>query len=90
MEDVKWDNSKVRLVRGLRTRIQTSFTLCSYIQENESPRDFADRCKGLAQKVMRKVDDPEGQRIHRENADRKLLSNFVAGLGENRKTATSR
>jgi len=50
-------------------------------RKNESPREFADRCKGLAQKVMRKVDDPVAQRIHRENADRMLLSSFVAGLG---------
>ena len=30
---------------------------------------------------MRKVDDPVSQRIHQENADRMLLSSFLAGLG---------
>jgi len=30
---------------------------------------------------MCKVDDPAAQRIHRENADRMLLSSFVGGLG---------
>ena len=50
-------------------------------RKNESPREFADRCKGLAQKVMRKIDDPVAQRIHRENADCILLSSFVAELG---------
>ena len=36
--------------------------------KNESPQEFADRCRGLSQKVMCKVDDPVAQRIHRENA----------------------
>ena len=47
---------------------------------NESPQQFADRCKRLAQKVMLKSDDPQNQRIHRENADRMLLASFVSGL----------
>ena len=38
-------------------------------RKGESPRDFADRCRSLANKVMCKVDDPVAQRIHRENAD---------------------
>jgi len=46
----------------------------------ESPQQFADRCKSLAQKVMLKSDDPQTQLIHRENADRMLLERFVSGL----------
>ena len=64
-------------------RTQTNSTSCSYRlhdKKNESPREFADRCRGLAQKVMCKVDDSTAQRIHRENADRMLLASFVAGL----------
>jgi hypothetical protein len=37
-------------------------------RKNESPQEFADRCKALAQKVARKVDDPLAQKIHQENA----------------------
>jgi hypothetical protein len=48
--------------------------------KNEEPLEFADRCKGLAQKVMSKVNDPRAQQIHRENADRMCLASFVAGL----------
>jgi hypothetical protein len=38
--------------------------------KNESPQEFADRCRALAQKVMGKSDDPQNQRVHRENAER--------------------
>jgi len=47
---------------------------------NETPQEFADRCRSLAQKVMGKSDDPRIQRVHRENADRMLLASFIAGL----------
>jgi len=48
---------------------------------NESPQQFADRRRRLAQKVMLKSADPQIQRIHKENADRMLLASFVSGLG---------
>ena len=47
---------------------------------NESPQQFADRCRSLAQKVMIKSADPQIQRIHKENADCMLLASFVSGL----------
>ena len=48
--------------------------------KDESPQEFADRCRGLAQKIIVKTDYPVAQRIHRENAERMLLASFVAGL----------
>jgi len=42
--------------------------------------ELADRCKESAQSVMSKVSDPIAQQIHRENADRKCLATFIAGL----------
>ena len=48
--------------------------------KNEDPLQFADRCRGLAQKIIRKVDDPVVQRVHNENAERMLLSSYVSGL----------
>jgi hypothetical protein len=45
-----------------------------------TPQEFADRCKGLAQKVMVKTDDPLAQRVHHENAERMLLASFISGL----------
>ena len=49
-------------------------------RRNEGPQEFADRCRGLAQKLVCKVDDPQAQRIHQENAERMLLAAFVSGL----------
>ena len=48
--------------------------------ENEGPQEFADRCRGLAQKIIVKTDDPVAQRIHRQNGERMLLASFVVGL----------
>ena len=48
---------------------------------NESPQQFADRCRSLARKVMLQSADPQIQSIHKENADRMLLASFVSGLG---------
>jgi hypothetical protein len=49
--------------------------------KNESPQEFADRCRALAQKITCRVDHPIAQRVHQENAERMLLASFVAGLG---------
>ena len=48
--------------------------------KKEIPQEFADRCRGLAQKIIVEIDDPVAQRIHRENAERMFLSIFVVGL----------
>jgi hypothetical protein len=47
---------------------------------NETPLEFADRCRSLAQKIVKKVDDPAAQKIHTENAKRMLLGSFINGL----------
>jgi hypothetical protein len=49
-------------------------------KKGESPQEFADRCRGLAQKILCKTNDPVAQRRHRENAERMLLASFVSGL----------
>ena len=49
-------------------------------RRNEGPQEFADRWRVLAQKLVCKVDDPQAQRIHQENAERMLLAAFVSGL----------
>ena len=55
--------------------------------KNEDPQEFADRCRGLAQKVMGRDSDPIAQRIHRENAERMCLASFVGGAPRNSRTA---
>ena len=49
-------------------------------EKNESPQQSADRCRELAQKITRKVDDPVAQRVHCENAERMLLASVVSVL----------
>src|SRR5215469_4346225 len=48
--------------------------------KNEDPLQFADRCRGLAQKITCKAEDPVAQRVHNENAERMLLASFESGL----------
>jgi len=83
-EDVTWSSFKSALTQRFRDTHSDQFHFMQLQtarqKKNESVREFADRCKGLAQKVMCKVDDPAAQRIHRENADRMLLASFVGGL----------
>jgi hypothetical protein len=47
---------------------------------NESPQQFANRCRALYPKIVCKADQPLIQRVYYENADRLLLASFVAGL----------
>ena len=47
---------------------------------DESSQEFADRCRGLSQKIVCKVDYTLAQRIHYENAERILLASLTAGL----------
>ena len=57
------------------TRLQTARQA-----KGESPQEFADRCRGLAQKVMNRTDEALAQRVHHENAERMLLASFSSGL----------
>jgi hypothetical protein len=49
-------------------------------KKNESPQEFADRCRALAQRITSQSDDPVVQRVHRKNAERLVLASYVAGL----------
>jgi len=48
--------------------------------KNKSPQEFADRRRGLAQRITRQSDDRVAQGVHRENAERMLLASYVEGL----------
>lgn len=47
---------------------------------DESAEEFADRCRKLCQRTMRKVQDQEVQRIIDEEAERRLLAAYIHGL----------
>jgi len=48
--------------------------------KNESPQEFADRCRTVTQRITCHSDDPVAQRVHRENAERMLLGSYVVRL----------
>jgi hypothetical protein len=83
-EDVTWQRFKSVFNQRFKDvhSVQYHFMKLQTARQgkNESLQEIADRCRGLSQKVMCKVDDPVAQRIHRENAERMLLASFVAGL----------
>ena len=83
-ETVTWQKFQAifrELFKDIRTD-QFHFTQLQAARQrrNEGPQEFADRCRALAQKLVCKVDDPQAQRIHQENAERMLLTAFVSGL----------
>lgn len=82
----KWHERilRTRLEKDLGTCIAARIILRNYRRldkaKNEGPMKFSDRCKGLTQRLMSKVNDPVSQHIHRKNANRMCLASFVAGL----------
>jgi hypothetical protein len=82
-EDATWETFKSAFRRRYKDKHtdQYQYTKLQTARQgkNESPQEFADRCRSLAQKVKIKGDDPQIQRIHREDAERMLLASFVSG-----------
>jgi hypothetical protein len=68
-EDVTWEKFKSAFrqrFKDIRSDQYHFMKLQTARQgRNETPQEFADRCRGLAQKIMGKTDDPLAQRIHR-------------------------
>ncbi|XP_023708597.1 uncharacterized protein LOC111865092 [Cryptotermes secundus] len=48
--------------------------------KEESPIQFLDRCRALSTKTVRKSEDPTVQRILKEEAEFRLLTNFIYGM----------
>jgi len=49
-------------------------------KKDESPQEFADRCRNLAQKTVPQVEDPRMQNLYYEQAERMLLASFTSSL----------
>jgi len=81
--DVTWDKFKDAFCQRFRDVHSDQFHFMQFQtarqRKGESPREFADKCRSLANKVIVKVGDPAAKRIHRENADH-MMASFVAGL----------
>jgi len=60
---------------------RTSSIICNYrLRDSAGTRGRKSSPIVIAQKLVCKVDDPQAQRIHQENAGRMLLATFVSGL----------
>ena len=61
---------------------QFHFTQLQNAKQNkhETPQEFADRIRALAQRTIPQVDDPEAKKLYQEQADRMALASFTAGL----------
>jgi hypothetical protein len=48
--------------------------------KHEDPKDFADRCSGLAQNLIPQIDDPAAQKMCNEQVERMLSVSYISGL----------
>jgi len=81
---ISWENFKTKFLHGFRDvrndqyhfmQLQTAKQ-----QKHETPREFLDRYRSLALNTVPKVEDPLLQKFHYDQAQRMLLSTFIAGL----------
>jgi hypothetical protein len=82
--DVTWTafkNAFYQRFRDVRTD-QFHFTQLQSAKQrkDESPQEFADRCRNLAYKTVPKVEDLVQQKWHYEQAERMVLASFTSGL----------
>ena len=82
--DISWENFKAKFLHRFRDvrsdqyhfmQLQTARQ-----RKDENPREFLDRCRSLAMKTVPKVEDATLQKFHYDQAQRMLLSTFIAGL----------
>ena len=83
-EKITWTAFKAafyKRFRDVRTD-QFHFTQLQMAKQrkDESPQEFADRCRMLALKTVPQVEDPAVQNLHYDQADRMLLASFISGL----------
>jgi hypothetical protein len=85
--DIPWETFKTRFMHRFRDVRSPQF---HYLQlqsarqrRDETPQDFADRICALALKTVPRVDDPQLQKFHYDQANRMILSTFISGLTGN-------
>jgi hypothetical protein len=86
--DITWQDFKTKCLHRFRDVRPPHF---HYLQlqsarqgKDETPQDFAAWLRSLALRTVPKVDDPLLQAFHYEQAERMILSTFIAGLLGNR------
>jgi hypothetical protein len=82
--DISWENFK-RIFQARFRDVHTDQFHYMQLQtarqkRTETPQEFANRCRSLAQKTIRHSADPAAQRFQNEQAQRMLLAAFTSGL----------
>jgi hypothetical protein len=49
-------------------------------KKGETPQEFADRCRYLAQRTVTQVENSELQKLYYKQSERMLLASFTSGL----------
>jgi hypothetical protein len=84
-QDTTWEIFKAALLSRFRDVRSDEFHYAQLHsarrRRDESPQSFADRCRGLVQKVLPHYDDPAIQKSHNDEGKRMLLASFRKGLG---------
>jgi len=84
---ISWENLKAKFLHRFRDvrsdqyhfiQLQTAKQ-----QKDETSREYLDRCRSIAMKTVPKVEDLLLQKFHYDQAQRVLLSTFIAGLSGN-------
>lgn len=77
-----WDKIKTIFRQRFRdARTEQLHYLRLQTARQEGTLEFADRCRELVRKVMRRDSDTIVQKIRTDKAETMLLVSFVAGLG---------
>jgi len=85
--DISWENFKAKFLHRFRDvksdqyhfmQLQTARQ-----KKDETPQEFLDRCRSLGMKTVPKVEDPLLQKFYYDQAQRMLLSTFIAGVSGN-------
>ena len=81
---IKWEDFKAHFTQRFRDVRTSQFHFTELQQarqrKHESPRQFLDRCRILAQRTVPCVTDVTLQRAFREQAERMLVAAYTAGL----------
>jgi hypothetical protein len=80
---ITWENFKgkvLRIFRDVGNDPYDFMKLQTARQRPEGRQKFADLCRSLALKTVLKVDDPELQKLHLQQAVRMLLYTLIARL----------
>ena len=84
---ILWENFKAKFLHRFRDVKSDQYHFMQLRtarqRKDETPPEFLDQSRSLAMKTVPKVENPLLQKFHYDQAQRMLLSTFIAGLSGN-------